>query len=162
MREIEIAEPEGRLPATLYTPVGLPEDTPLLVFFHGGGWVIGSLRHHDNAVRFLAKNAGVRVLSIDYRLAPEFPFPAAVDDALAAFEYAVAKRERPRRRPGADRRRRRQRGRQPRRGDSQQAVAAARPGAGVPAADLPGDGLRAAQPLAGSVRRGLVPDLTCT
>jgi acetyl esterase len=79
------------LPATLYTPVGLPEKSPLLVFFHGGGWVIGTRASHDNAVRFLAKHAGVRVLSIEYRLAPEFPFPAATEDALAAFEYAVAK-----------------------------------------------------------------------
>jgi acetyl esterase len=61
------------------------------VFFHGGGWVIGTRASHDNAVRFLAKHAGVRVLSIEYRLAPEFPFPAAAEDALAAFEYAVAK-----------------------------------------------------------------------
>ncbi|MDS0133786.1 MULTISPECIES: alpha/beta hydrolase [unclassified Amycolatopsis] len=81
----------GGLPATLYTPVGLPEKSPLLVFFHGGGWVIGTRSSHDNAVRFLAKHAGVRVLSIEYRLAPEFPFPAATEDALAAFEYAVAK-----------------------------------------------------------------------
>ncbi|WP_086840859.1 alpha/beta hydrolase [Amycolatopsis kentuckyensis] len=91
VREIAVPTPDGDLPATLYTPVGLPEESPLLVFFHGGGWVIGTRASHDNAVRFLAKHAGVRVLSIEYRLAPEFPFPAATEDALAAFEYAVAK-----------------------------------------------------------------------
>ncbi|MET8852608.1 alpha/beta hydrolase [Amycolatopsis sp. NPDC004625] len=91
VREIAVPTPDGDLPSTLYTPVGLPEKSPLLVFFHGGGWVIGTRSSHDNAVRFLAKHAGVRVLSIEYRLAPEFPFPAATEDALAAFEYAVAK-----------------------------------------------------------------------
>jgi acetyl esterase len=91
VREIAVPTPDGDLPATLYTPVGLPEESPLLVFFHGGGWVIGTRASHDNAVRFLAKHAGVRVLSIEYRLAPEFPFPAATEDALAAFDYAVAK-----------------------------------------------------------------------
>jgi len=91
VREIAVPTPDGDLPATLYTPVGLPEQSGLLVFFHGGGWVIGTRASHDNAVRFLAKHAGVRVLSIEYRLAPEFPFPAAAEDALAAFEYAVAK-----------------------------------------------------------------------
>ncbi|RSD19638.1 alpha/beta hydrolase [Amycolatopsis eburnea] len=91
VREIAVPTPDGDLPATLYTPAGLPEKSPLLVFFHGGGWVIGTRASHDNACRFLAKHAGVRVLSIEYRLAPEFPFPAATDDALAAFDYAVAK-----------------------------------------------------------------------
>ncbi|MEQ0559092.1 alpha/beta hydrolase [Amycolatopsis sp. NEAU-NG30] len=91
VREIAVPTPDGDLPATLYTPAGLPDKSPLLVFFHGGGWVVGTRASHDNAVRYLAKHAGVRVLSIEYRLAPEFPFPAATEDALAAFEYAVAK-----------------------------------------------------------------------
>lgn len=80
----------GELRARLYTPAGLPEGSPLLVFFHGGGWVVGDLDTHDNTCRFLAQRAGVRVLSVDYRLAPEFPFPAAVDDALSAYHYARA------------------------------------------------------------------------
>lgn len=79
------------LAATLYTPRGLPRGSGLLVFFHGGGWVIGSRESHDNAARFFAKRAGVRVLSVEYRLAPENPFPAATDDALIAFDYAYAK-----------------------------------------------------------------------
>ncbi|MFE0021782.1 alpha/beta hydrolase [Amycolatopsis sp. NPDC059021] len=90
-REVQIPTPDGDLPATLYTPAGLPEPSGLLVFFHGGGWVVGNRTSHDNAARYLAKHAGVRVLSIEYRLAPEHPFPAAAEDAVAAFEYAHAK-----------------------------------------------------------------------
>ncbi len=60
------------------------------MFLHGGGWVIGSRSSHDHCARFLASHAGVRVLSVEYRRAPEHPFPAAFDDALAAFEYAHA------------------------------------------------------------------------
>lgn len=90
-REVIIPTGDGDLPATLYTPAGLPEPSGLLVFFHGGGWVVGSCDTHDNTVRYLAKQAGVRVLSVEYRLAPEAPFPAATEDALTAFEYAYAK-----------------------------------------------------------------------
>ncbi len=61
----------------------------LLVYFHGGGWVVGSLDSADPPCRFLARHAGVSVLSVEYRLAPEHPFPAAADDALAAFRFAV-------------------------------------------------------------------------
>jgi acetyl esterase len=57
----------------------------LLVFFHGGGWAQRSIESHDRSVRFLADLAGVRVASVDYRLAPEHPFPAAADDALVAY-----------------------------------------------------------------------------
>jgi acetyl esterase len=90
-REIQIPADGGPLDATLYTPAGLPEPSGLLVFFHGGGWAVGSRATHDNASRYLAKQAGVRVLSVEYRLAPEHPFPAPVEDALAAFAYAHAK-----------------------------------------------------------------------
>ncbi|WP_230210265.1 alpha/beta hydrolase [Streptomyces kaniharaensis] len=76
--------------ATLYTPAGLGEASGLLVFFHGGGWVVGSRASHDHVARFLAKRAWVRVLSVEYRLAPEHVFPAAADDALAAFDFAHA------------------------------------------------------------------------
>jgi acetyl esterase len=78
----------GELPARLYVPEDLPTGSPLLVFLHGGSWVTGSLNTHEALCRYLALRAGVRVLSIDYRLAPENPFPAAVEDALAAFRYA--------------------------------------------------------------------------
>jgi acetyl esterase len=59
-----------------------------VVFYHGGGWVIGDLDSHDGVCRELSKGAGVVVLSVDYRLAPEHPFPAAVDDAWAALLWA--------------------------------------------------------------------------
>ena len=66
---------------------------PLLVYFHGGGWVIGDLDTHDAPCRFLAANSGARVLAIDYRLAPEHPFPAAPEDAFAAYAWASANLE---------------------------------------------------------------------
>ncbi|SFB61134.1 acetyl esterase [Amycolatopsis marina] len=89
--EISVPAPHGTVPATLYTPEGLAAPSGLLVFYHGGGFVIGNRESHDNTARFLASRAGVRVLSVEYRLAPEDPFPAAADDALAAFDYAHAK-----------------------------------------------------------------------
>jgi acetyl esterase len=82
----------GPVPARFYVPGGLPggEPMPLVVYFHGGGWVIGDLDTHDGACRFLAAAASVAVLSIEYRLAPEHPFPAAVEDAWAGFAWAEA------------------------------------------------------------------------
>ncbi|MDQ3579329.1 MAG: alpha/beta hydrolase, partial [Actinomycetota bacterium] len=77
------------IPGRLYTPEGLSSAAPLLIFYHGGGWVLGSLDSHDNTCRYLATEAGVKVLSVDYRLAPEHVFPAAADDALTAFHWAV-------------------------------------------------------------------------
>jgi acetyl esterase len=62
---------------------------PILLFFHGGGFMHGDLESHDAACRFLAERAGVRVLAVDYRLGPEDPFPAAYDDALAAHRWLV-------------------------------------------------------------------------
>jgi acetyl esterase len=82
--------PVGDLPGRLYVPTGAPTPGPLLVFFHGGGWVSGDLDTHDPACRFLAERSGVRLLAVDYRLAPEHPFPAAYDDALAAYRWVVA------------------------------------------------------------------------
>jgi acetyl esterase len=76
----------GELPARLYRPRAATGG--LLVFFHGGGFVAGDLDTHDVPCRFLAERSGAAVLSIDYRLAPEHRFPAAVDDALAAFAWA--------------------------------------------------------------------------
>ncbi|MGP4018362.1 alpha/beta hydrolase [Saccharopolyspora sp. 5N708] len=79
----------GELRARLYRSREVTGPGPLLVFYHGGGWVIGDLDTHDDLCRFLAKHAGIRVLSVDYRLAPEFPFPAALDDCIAAYRYAL-------------------------------------------------------------------------
>jgi acetyl esterase len=75
------------LPARLYTP-SLSRGG-LLVFFHGGGFMYGDLESHDPACRFLAERSGARVLAIDYRLGPEQPFPAAYDDAVAAYRWVV-------------------------------------------------------------------------
>ncbi len=75
------------LPARLYTPTD--PTSALLVFFHGGGFVYGDLDSHDAPCRFLAVRAGVQVLSVEYRLGPEDPFPAAYDDALAAYQWVV-------------------------------------------------------------------------
>ena len=82
--------PGGELPARLYVPEDAETPGPLLVYFHGGGWVIGSVETHDLPCRMLAHQAGVRILSVDYRLAPEHPFPAAVEDAVAAVRHAAS------------------------------------------------------------------------
>jgi acetyl esterase len=89
VEELTFPGPTGDLTARLYVPASTgPEPPPLLVYFHGGGWVIGDLETHDSPCRFLAANAGVQVLAVDYRLAPEHPFPAAAEDAFAAFSWA--------------------------------------------------------------------------
>src|SRR5262245_21625430 len=62
---------------------------PALVFFHGGGWTIGDLDTHDTLCRELANGAGCAVFAVEYRLAPESPFPAAVDDCVAATRFVV-------------------------------------------------------------------------
>jgi acetyl esterase len=82
----------GPLGARLYVPFERAgaEPSPLLLYFHGGGWVVGDLDSHDATCRQLAVSAGVRVLAVDYRLAPEARFPAAADDALAALRWAHA------------------------------------------------------------------------
>jgi acetyl esterase len=86
-----VAGAAGPLAARLYVPRGVQTPGPLLVYYHGGGWVEGSAATHDPSCRLLAHLAGVRILSVDYRLAPEHPFPAAADDALAAYRDARAR-----------------------------------------------------------------------
>lgn len=76
-----------RLGLRFYTPRDLAGASPALVFFHGGGWIYGDLESHDALCRHLAESAQVRVVAVDYRLAPEAQFPAAVDDAWAAWEW---------------------------------------------------------------------------
>ncbi len=88
VEDISIAGGAGRIPARLYKPRG-DERLPLLIFYHGGGFVLCSLETHDNFCRALARAGDCAVLSIDYRLAPEHKFPAAYEDALAALEWAV-------------------------------------------------------------------------
>ena len=86
-RNFTIAGPGGSLPARLSAPHGAAADGPTLVFFHGGGFVAGDLDTHDAFCVRLADAAGVKVIGCDYRLAPEAPFPAQLDDAVAAFRW---------------------------------------------------------------------------
>lgn len=81
--------PGGPLGLRFYTPEGLSGRSPALVFLHGGGWIYGDLESHDALCRFLAEQAQVRVVAVDYRLGPEAPFPAAFDDAWAAWCWVV-------------------------------------------------------------------------
>jgi acetyl esterase len=87
-RDLEAGGAAGPLPARLYVPKGSPDIGPGLVFFHGGGFVIGDLASHDGVCRRLAERSGVKILSVAYRLAPEHRFPAAHDDALASTRWA--------------------------------------------------------------------------
>jgi acetyl esterase len=79
----EIPGPAGALPARLYAVAG--ENLPVVVYFHGGGWVLGDRDSHDKGVRALTNAAGCMSISVEYRLAPENVFPAAVDDCYAAL-----------------------------------------------------------------------------
>jgi acetyl esterase len=92
VNELSVPAPHGSIPARLYTPKKLRKTdglAPCLVFFHGGGWVIGNLDSHDVACRQLAHEGELIVISVDYRLAPEHKFPAAVDDAIAATKWVA-------------------------------------------------------------------------
>jgi acetyl esterase len=86
--ERSIPGPAGAIPVRLYTPEG-SAPFPVLVYFHGGGWVAGNLDTHDDTCRAVANEAGCIVASIDYRLAPEHKFPAAAEDAYAATCWAA-------------------------------------------------------------------------
>ncbi|MFF4353040.1 alpha/beta hydrolase [Streptomyces sp. NPDC001530] len=85
---VRIYRPEPE-PDTESDPAGPPAPRPTVVFFHGGGWVLGGLDTHDPIARALCRDAGAAVVSVDYRLAPEAPFPAAVHDAYAALCWAA-------------------------------------------------------------------------
>ena len=81
--------PAGDIPYRLYVPAGDDSTLPGFVFFHGGGMVAGSVRTHDRVAAALAEATGCRLISIDYRLAPEHKFPAAIEDAIAATEFVA-------------------------------------------------------------------------
>jgi acetyl esterase len=95
MPEVELASvedrtipgPDGDIPVRVCTPNDAAD--AVIVYFHGGGWVIGDLESHDRVTKRLADQTGAVVVSVDYRLAPEHPFPAAADDALAATAWAA-------------------------------------------------------------------------
>jgi acetyl esterase len=84
-----IPGPAGDLPIRVYAPAG-DGPRPVLVWYHGGGWVIGSIDTHDGLCRELADAVGCVVVSVEYRLAPEHRFPCAVEDARAALEWVHA------------------------------------------------------------------------
>lgn len=84
-----IPGPAGPLPVRVFRPSPAP-NLPVLLWFHGGGWVTGNVDTHDQLGRLLADHVGAVVVSVDYRLAPEAKFPAAADDCLAAYEWALA------------------------------------------------------------------------
>ncbi|MYD54907.1 MAG: alpha/beta hydrolase [Chloroflexi bacterium] len=87
VHDMVIPGPAGDIPARGYLPTDDPRDLPTVVYFHGGGWVIGDLDSHDAVCRALANRVPTSVLSVDYRLAPEATYPAAADDCYAALEW---------------------------------------------------------------------------
>lgn len=89
VRDAKIAGPGGEIPIRIYTP-DVPKPAPVLIYFHGGGWVLGDLDSHDHVCRSLANLTPCVVASVDYRLAPETKFPAAVEDSYAALEWIAA------------------------------------------------------------------------
>jgi acetyl esterase len=90
VRDLPVDGAVGPRRARLFSPEPTGCPRPLVVFLHGGGWVVGDLDSHDQPCRLLARYSDVHVLSVDYRLAPEHPFPAAAEDSVAAFAWAVA------------------------------------------------------------------------
>ncbi len=90
IRDLEIDGADGPLKARLYRPENAKPDSPGLIFYHGGGWVMGGIASHDRPCRRFCKLADIPVLAVDYRLAPEHPYPAANDDAIASFHWACA------------------------------------------------------------------------
>ncbi|WP_207790437.1 alpha/beta hydrolase [Sandaracinobacter neustonicus] len=82
--------PAGAIKARSYRPANAAADGPTICFFHGGGWVIGDLDSHNSLVAEIAKLTGFNAVAVDYRLAPEAPWPAAVDDALAAARWIAS------------------------------------------------------------------------
>ena len=89
-RDLAASGPHGPIPLRLYHPLPAtqrPSAPPVLVYYHGGGWVIGDLDTHDTLCRELANAAGIAVVAVDYRMGPEHRFPAAVDDCTAATRW---------------------------------------------------------------------------
>ena len=88
--EVTLQTETGLLPGRFYGPEKSGTPVPMILYFHGGGWVIGGLDAFDSSARALADRTGAAVLSVHYRQAPEYPFPAAHDDALAAYRWLLA------------------------------------------------------------------------
>jgi acetyl esterase len=86
---LRVPSPEGGIDARLYRPSAEPR-LPTIMFLHGGGWVMGTLDQYDSLCRFLARESKCAVFAVDYRLAPEHPYPAATEDCFAALEWLGA------------------------------------------------------------------------
>lgn len=96
VRDLVVAGANGGLAARLYTPdepSTSDETKPLLVYFHGGGFVFGSIESHDAPCRLICRHSGANVLSVEYGLAPEHPFPEPIEDAVAALRWATENAE---------------------------------------------------------------------
>jgi acetyl esterase len=87
VRDVRVPTSDGEIGARVYVPTGSP--VGVLTYYHGGGWVTGTLDDYDTLCRALADASAATVVSVDYRLAPEHPFPAAIDDALAAARWVT-------------------------------------------------------------------------
>ncbi len=87
VEDLRIPGPAGEIPARVYAPSAGGAPLPTVAYFHGGGWVQGDLETHHGLCARLAKHAGALVVAVDYRLAPEHKFPAAVDDCFAAYRW---------------------------------------------------------------------------
>lgn len=87
VRDLEIPSAAGAIKARMYIPKDVEPNSPAMVFYHGGGWVLGGIDSHDRPCRRICAVANMPVLAVDYRLAPEHVFPAAIDDAKAAFHW---------------------------------------------------------------------------
>ena len=94
VQSLQATGAHGVIPLRLYRPLSsrraAVSKLPVLIYFHGGGWVIGDLDTHDTLCRELANGAGIAVVSVDYRMGPEHRFPAAVDDSIAATRWVQA------------------------------------------------------------------------
>jgi acetyl esterase/lipase len=91
VEDVDIPGPAGAIPARVYAARSRPATLPAVAYFHGGGWVQGDLETHHGLCARLAAHAGALVLAVDYRLAPEHKFPAAVDDCLATYRWLRAR-----------------------------------------------------------------------
>ena len=89
-RDVSYPGAVGPLPARIYTPAGPSISRPLIVYFHGGGWVIADIDTYDSGARAIARETGAVVVSCEYRRAPENKFPAAHEDAAACYKWATA------------------------------------------------------------------------
>ncbi len=87
IEDLSVPGPLGAVPIRVYTPVRESRPLPVLVYYHGGGWVLGGFETHDTTLRNLAAAARCVVVAVDYRLAPEHKFPAPLEDAFAAYRW---------------------------------------------------------------------------